>query len=69
MATWDNARRHARALETALDSKLSAYSRSAAAIARPGGQSSTEVENEGLEEAIEELLSKVCATYNNGADP
>lgn len=36
-STWDNARRHARALEQALESKLSAYSRIAADISRGGG--------------------------------
>ncbi|WWC92774.1 uncharacterized protein L201_007733 [Kwoniella dendrophila CBS 6074] len=72
MATpsWDNARRHARALETALDSKLSTYSKLAATIARGGGsskdQSSLEQEDgDGIggyklvEEEIEELLGKL----------
>lgn len=33
MTSWDNARRHARALESALDTKLASYSRLAADIA------------------------------------
>lgn len=42
MATsWDNARRHARALETALEAKLSSYSKIAANISRGGGASSS----------------------------
>ncbi|WVQ79221.1 hypothetical protein IAT38_001317 [Cryptococcus sp. DSM 104549] len=73
--SWDNARRHARALETALDSKLSAYSKLAATIARgssggsgAGGSSSRDelsLEEEGIggyklvEEEIEELLGKL----------
>ncbi|KGB76474.2 golgi snare protein [Cryptococcus deuterogattii R265] len=69
--SWDNARRHARALETALDSKLSTYSKLAASIARGsslGGSSSRDelsMEEEGIggyklvEEEIEELLSKL----------
>lgn len=73
--SWDNARRHARALETALDSKLSTYSKLAASIARGsslGGSSSRDelsMEEEGIggyklvEEEIEELLSKVGLTY------
>lgn len=73
--SWDNARRHARALETALDSKLSTYSKLAASIARGsslGGSSSRgelSMEEEGIggyklvEEEIEELLSKVGLTY------
>lgn len=74
--SWDNARRHARALETALDSKLSSYSKLAASIARGsslGGSSSRDelsMEEEGIggyklvEEEIEELLSKVGLTYS-----
>lgn len=70
--SWDNARRHARALETALDAKLSTYSRVAANISRSssggggGGSSSRDAladEGEGgyklVEEEIEELLSKL----------
>ncbi|OCF73233.1 golgi snare protein [Kwoniella mangroviensis CBS 8886] len=68
--TWDNARRHARALETALDSKLSTYSKLAATIARQGGSTSSSgagLEEDGdgvggyklVEEEIEELLGKL----------
>ncbi|ODN72921.1 hypothetical protein, variant [Cryptococcus amylolentus CBS 6039] len=70
--SWDNARRHARALETALDSKLSAYSRLAASIARSssglggsGGGSRDDIDDEGIggyklvEEEVEELLQKL----------
>ncbi|WWC65810.1 uncharacterized protein I303_108432 [Kwoniella dejecticola CBS 10117] len=65
--TWDNARRHARALETALDSKLSTYSKLAATIARGGGGKDLGAEEEGdgvggyklVEEEIEELLGKL----------
>ncbi|WVN89944.1 uncharacterized protein L203_105174 [Cryptococcus depauperatus CBS 7841] len=68
--SWDNARKHARALETALDAKLSAYSKLAASIARSsslGNNSRDEqnMEEEGIgghklvEENIEELLSKL----------
>ena len=73
--SWDNARRHARALETALDAKLSTYSRVAANISRSstgsgsgggGGSSSRDAladEGEGgyklVEEEIEELLAKL----------
>jgi hypothetical protein len=71
---WDNARRHARALETAVDSKLSSYSRLAATISRASsstssGSSSRDVqaEEEGIggyklvEEEIGELLGKVSS--------
>jgi Golgi SNAP receptor complex protein 1 len=68
--SWDNARRHARALETALDAKLSTYSKIASTITRSGaGSSSTKPDAEELEdgaggyklveEEIEELISKV----------
>lgn len=60
--SWDNARRHARALETALDAKLASYSRIASAIARGPGGSSTDDGPGGyklVEEEIEELLAKV----------
>ncbi|ORX37759.1 28 kda golgi snare protein [Kockovaella imperatae] len=64
--SWDNARKHARALETALEAKLSAYSKAAVAVARtsatPGSSSAVE-EGEGdhelLEEQVEELLNKL----------
>lgn len=68
--SWDNARRHARALESALDTKLASYSRIAADIAgggRFGGPSRDTLaqEEEGVggyklvEEEVEELLDKV----------
>ncbi len=68
--SWDNARRHARALESALDTKLASYSRLAADIAgggRFGGPSRDTLaqEEEGVggyrlvEEEVEELLEKV----------
>lgn len=76
-SSWDNARRHARALETALDAKLSTYSKIASTITRAGGGSSStkpeDIEDgEGgyklVEEEIEELISKVrlCYDYQNG---
>jgi Golgi SNAP receptor complex protein 1 len=73
MSTWDNARRHARALETALDAKLSTYSKIASTITRGGAASSSssrdrEAELEDgaggyklVEEEIEELISKVSS--------
>lgn len=60
--SWDNARRHARALETALDAKLATYSRIANTISRGPGGPSTEDGQGGyklVEEEIEELLAKV----------
>jgi Golgi SNAP receptor complex protein 1 len=63
---WDNARRHARALETALDAKLSTYSKIASTITRAGSSSKPEDSEDGeggyklVEEEIEELISKVC---------
>jgi Golgi SNAP receptor complex protein 1 len=68
MATWENARRHARALEQALETKLSSYSKIAAGISRGStGESSRDVnvEDEGeggyrlVEEELEELVGKV----------
>jgi Golgi SNAP receptor complex protein 1 len=67
---WDNARRHARALETALDGKIASYSKLAAFISQGSssmaGSSSDPVElEEGIggyklvEEEVEELLGKV----------
>ncbi len=70
-SAWENGRRHARALETALDAKLASYSKLATVITRGsslvGGSSSDPVglEEEGVggyklvEEEIEELLGKV----------
>lgn len=68
---WDNARRHARALETALDAKLAGYTKIASTISR-GSSSVTgtsrdqvELEEDGVggyklvEEEVEELLGKV----------
>lgn len=70
--SWDNARRHARALETALDAKLSTYSRIASTITRGGGGSGSTSREEDLEdgaggyklveEEIEELISKASLT-------
>ncbi|KAL7425135.1 protein transport protein gos1 [Cryptotrichosporon argae] len=65
--SWDNARRHARALESALDTKLATYSRLAGDVSRAGGSSSNadDAAEEGLggyklvEEEIEELLVKL----------
>ena len=74
--SWDNARRHARALETALDAKLSTYSKIASTITRSGagaGSSSKpdaeEMEDGAggyklVEEEIEELISKVVLLYS-----
>ena len=59
-------RRHGRALETALDSKLTAYSKLASSISRAGGRRDElvmEEEGEGgyklVEEEVEELIAKV----------
>ena len=70
-SAWDDARRHARALETALDGKMSAYTKAAAGLSRniPSSSTSTAEPDESdegaggyklLEEEVEELLSKVC---------
>lgn len=65
---WDNARRHARALETALNGKLATYSQIATQIASTGLRSEQEpgpADEDGVggyrlvEEEIEELLAKV----------
>lgn len=67
MSTWDNAIRHTRALESALDTKLSNYSRIGADIAGGGGVAGAEAAEEGVggyklvEEEVEELLDKVGA--------
>jgi hypothetical protein len=68
--SWDNARRHARALETALDAKLSTYSKIASTITRAGSSSSKPEDSEDgeggyklVEEEIEELISKVCQCF------
>ncbi len=68
---WDNARRHARALETALDAKLSSYAKIAATVSRGaaayGNRDELSLEEEGVggyklvEEEVEELLSKVSS--------
>jgi len=64
-SAWDNARRHARALEAALDTKLASYSRLAADIAGGGGGEGSSSDMDGVggyklvEEEIEELLGKV----------
>ncbi|BEI85095.1 hypothetical protein CcaverHIS002_0504960 [Cutaneotrichosporon cavernicola] len=65
--SWDNARRHARALESALDTKLASYSRLAADIAgggRFGGPSDSSAEDgvggyRLVEEEVDELLDKL----------
>jgi Golgi SNAP receptor complex protein 1 len=76
-SAWDNARRHARALEAALDTKLASYSRLAAEIAGSGsgggrgegsgGGSSSDMDGFGgyklVEEEIEELLGKVSNVW------
>ena len=69
---WDNGRRHARALETALEGKVSSYSKLAAVISRgtsssagSSSDSAAALDEEGVgryklvEEEIEELLGKV----------
>ena len=68
-SSWDNARKHARALETALEAKLSAYSKAAVVVARSSntpGSSSVPEDGEGdhelLEEQVEELLSKASSS-------
>jgi Golgi SNAP receptor complex protein 1 len=79
MATsWDNARRHARALEAALDTKLASYSRLAADIVGGGpgaGASSSRADMSDadgvggyklVEEEIEELLGKVSSSRCEG---
>ncbi len=75
MATWEATRRHARALETALEAKLTHYSKIAAGIAASsgsgsgaGGRRSQDALSEAeegvggyklVEEEVEELLDKV----------
>ena len=66
--SWENARKHARALEARLETKLTSYSKLAAQISsgspRPSSDKLSEQE-EGIggytlmEEEIEELLEKV----------
>nr|ODN80285.1 golgi snare protein [Cryptococcus depauperatus CBS 7841]ODN92292.1 golgi snare protein [Cryptococcus depauperatus CBS 7855] len=48
--SWDNARKHARALETALDAKLSAYSKLAASIARSSSLGNNSRDEQNMEE-------------------
>lgn len=61
--SWDNARRHARALETAVDAKLASYSKLASVITR--GETTVDDDEDGaggyklIEEQIDELLVKV----------
>ncbi|TXT12851.1 hypothetical protein VHUM_01252 [Vanrija humicola] len=68
---WDNARRHARALESALDTKLSTYSRLATDIATGSGSHSPRNDDEGqggyrlVEEEIDELLQKLEAAITD----
>lgn len=73
---WDNARRHARALETALDGKLASYAKIAATVSRGAGshgnRDELSLEEEGVggyklvEEEVEELLGKVCHYFARG---
>jgi Golgi SNAP receptor complex protein 1 len=69
--TWDNTRKHARALESRLESKLTSYSKVAAQISSGSPRPSTDrlsEQEEGIggykliEEEIEELLEKVSLT-------
>lgn len=73
MSTWDNAIRHTRALESALDTKLSNYSRIGADIAGGGGAASASAAAEEgvggyklVEEEVEELLDKVSGGVRYG---
>ncbi|KAK8849645.1 hypothetical protein IAR55_004980 [Kwoniella newhampshirensis] len=80
---WDNARRHARALETALDGKLSTYSKLAATIARgtssasggPSGSTSAsrdalnlEEEGEGGYKLVEEEIEELLGKLEQAID-
>lgn len=78
---WDKARRHARALETALDAKVASYSKLAAIISRgspsmagSSSDASASLEDDGVgryklvEEEVEELLGKVCQWWGGRAD-
>jgi Golgi SNAP receptor complex protein 1 len=65
-AAWDNARRHARALETAVDAKLASYSKVASMITRGDASAASPNQDEDgaggyklIEEQIDELLGKV----------
>ncbi|CED82245.1 28 kda golgi snare protein [Phaffia rhodozyma] len=74
--SYDNLRRHARALETALDSKLTAYSKVASTISSTGlvsrnkDELSLQEEGEGIggwrlaEEEVEELVGKLSETLD-----
>lgn len=71
--SYDTLRRHARTLETALDSKLTAYSKLASKISRPAGVGSSSFRGDDsnvedgdgvggyklVEEEVEELCAKV----------
>ena len=68
MSTWENARKHARALDARLETKLTAYSKLAAQISAGSPRPSTDKlseQEEGIggyklmEEEIDELLEKV----------
>ena len=72
----EDLRRHGRALETALDSKLTAYSKLASSISRAGGRRDElvmEEEGEGgyklVEEEVEELIAKVTPVQPARDDP
>ncbi|WWD20273.1 hypothetical protein CI109_104749 [Kwoniella shandongensis] len=79
--SWDNARRHARALETALDGKLSTYSKLAATIARGTSSSSSggggggpsvsrdlEEEGEGGYKLVEEEIEELLGKLEQAID-
>jgi Golgi SNAP receptor complex protein 1 len=74
MSTWENSRKHARALEARLETKLTAYSKLAAQISAGSPRPSTDKlseQEEGIggyklmEEEIDELLEKVSSFFQN----
>jgi len=74
MSTWENARKHARALEARLETKLTAYSKLAAQISAGSPRPSTDKlseQEEGIggyklmEEEIDELLEKVSISFRS----
>ncbi|EIW71552.1 hypothetical protein TREMEDRAFT_28241 [Tremella mesenterica DSM 1558] len=72
---WDNARRHARALETALGTKLSTYSRLAADISRSAGGSREREDREELDEGeggyklLEQAIDDLMTLINSPSQP
>ena len=79
--SWDSARRHARALETALDAKLTTYSRVASAIASgssssssstnphgSGGTGERQDEDEGGYRLIEEEIEELVGKLEQAID-